>query len=46
MVRVTVVRDYVDIPDDVTVVVEGYKVTVKGPKGRSPETLVLLIRSG
>jgi len=33
MVRVTVVRDYVDIPGDVTVVVEGYKVTVKGPKG-------------
>ncbi len=33
MVRVTVVKDYVDIPDNVDVVVEGHKVTVRGPKG-------------
>lgn len=33
MVRAVVVKDYVDIPDGVTVSVDGHKVTVKGPKG-------------
>lgn len=33
MVRAVVVKDYVDIPDGVTVVVDERKVVVKGPKG-------------
>ncbi len=33
MVRAVVVRDYVDIPEGVSVVVDGRRVVVKGPKG-------------
>lgn len=33
MVRAVVVKDHVDIPESVTVVVDGHKVAVKGPKG-------------
>ncbi|MGC8975911.1 MAG: 50S ribosomal protein L6, partial [Thermoprotei archaeon] len=33
MVRAVVVKDHVDIPEDVTVLVDGHKVVVKGPKG-------------
>lgn len=33
MVRAVVVKDHVDIPEGVTVVVDGHKVVVRGPKG-------------